>query len=84
MSFEKIKVAEAALPVTTRFKKKDTFYYPKVEIKYLRAQKNWKKSNSLIRELKKLPKISNPKSVNWSNIDILFTSLPTGESRDCE
>ena len=40
-----------------------------------------KKFNFLIIELKKIPKISNLKSVNWKEIDILFTALPTGKSQ---
>ena len=30
---------------------------------------------------KKLPKISKLSKVKWDNIDVLFTSLPTGESQ---
>ena len=33
------------------------------------------------RKKKKLPKISNLKSVDWNKIDVLFCSLPTGQSQ---
>ena len=38
--------------------------------------------NFLTKELKKkLPKITNLNKVNWSNIDVLFTALPPGQSQ---
>ena len=57
--------------------------HPRVEIKYLCAQKRIGKKIQFFdaRIKKKLPKISNLKSVDWKSIDILFTSLPTGESQ---
>ena len=57
--------------------------HPKANIKYLCAQKNLGKKIQFFdkRIKKKLPKISNLKKVNWKNIDILFTSLPTGTSQ---
>tara|TARA_Y100001970_G_scaffold248288_1_gene317727 strand:+ start:13343 stop:14374 length:1032 start_codon:yes stop_codon:yes gene_type:complete len=57
--------------------------HPYVSIKYLCAQKKIGKPIQYFdkRIKKKLPKISSLKKVLWSNIDILFTSLPTGESQ---
>ena len=57
--------------------------HPKVEIKYLCAQKKiGKKIQFFDKRIKKnLPRISNLKSVNWNEINILFTALPTGESQ---
>jgi len=57
--------------------------HPKVNIKYLCAQKKIGKKIQFFdkRIGKKLPKISNLKKVNWDNVDVLFTSLPTGESQ---
>jgi len=58
-------------------------FHPKANIKYLCAQKKIGKKIQFFdkRIKKKLPKISNLKKVNWDNIDVLFTSLPTGESQ---
>ena len=84
MSFEKIKVVVAgATGYVGLDLVKILSTHPKVEIKYLCAQKKiGKKIQFFDKSIKKkLPKISNLKSVNWSNIDILFTSLPTGESQ---
>ena len=57
--------------------------HPNVNIKYLCAQKNIGKKiqrfNDEIR--KKLPNISKLKLVKWEKIDVLFTSLPTGEAQ---
>ena len=52
--------------------------HPKVKIKYLCAQKNIGKRIQYFdkRIRKKLPKISNINDVNWSSINIVFTSLP--------
>jgi len=57
--------------------------HPKAKIKYLCAQKKIGKKIQFFdnRIKKKLPRISNLKSVNWNEIDILFTALPTGESQ---
>jgi len=57
--------------------------HPKVNIKYLCAQKNiGKKIQFFDKRIKKrLPKVSNLKKVNWNDIDLLFTSLPTGSSQ---
>ncbi len=57
--------------------------HPKVKIKYLCAQKKIGKKIQFFdkRITKKLPKISNLSNVDWSIIDVLFTSLPTGESQ---
>ena len=57
--------------------------HPKVKIKYLCAQKKIGKKIQYFdkRIIKNLPKIINLKNVNWDNIDILFASLPNGESQ---
>ena len=57
--------------------------HPKVNISYLCAQKNLGKDMKFFdkRINKKLPKISNLKKVNWSNVDLLFLSLPNGEAQ---
>jgi len=57
--------------------------HPKVSIKYLCAQKKLGKKIQFFdkRIKKKLPKISHLRQVNWNNIDVLFTSLPTGASQ---
>ncbi len=57
--------------------------HPKVRIRYLCAQKNiGKKVQFFDRRIKKkLPKISNLNSINWNEIDILFTALPAGQSQ---
>ncbi len=57
--------------------------HPKSNINYLCAQKKiGKKIQFFDKRIKKnLPKISNLKQVNWNNIDVLFTSLPTGNSQ---
>tara|TARA_B100000945_G_scaffold188370_1_gene151183 strand:+ start:237 stop:1271 length:1035 start_codon:yes stop_codon:yes gene_type:complete len=57
--------------------------HPRVKIRNLCAKKNIgkeiQKFDSSIK--KKLPKISKINKVKWEQIDILFTSLPTGESQ---
>ena len=57
--------------------------HPKVNIKYLCAQKNIGKNIQFFdkRIKKKLPRITKIKNVNWHRIEILFTSLPTGYSQ---
>ncbi len=57
--------------------------HPKVNISYLCAQKNLgKKIKFFDKRIKKnLPKITNLKKVNWSDIDLLFLSLPNGEAQ---
>ena len=57
--------------------------HPKANIRYLCAQKQLGKKIQFFdkRIKKKLPKISHLKNVNWNNIDLLFTSLPTGASQ---
>jgi len=57
--------------------------HPKVNIKHLCAQKNIGKKIQYFdkRIKKKLPKISKLNDVNWREVSILFTSLPTGESQ---
>ena len=57
--------------------------HPKVNIYNLCAQKNIGKKISFFdkRIKKKLPKISKLKNVNWAKIDLLYLSLPNGESQ---
>ncbi len=57
--------------------------HPKVNIINLCATKNLGKNISFFdkRIKKKLPKISNVKKINWSNIDLAFLSLPNGEAQ---
>ena len=56
--------------------------HPRVNIKYLCARKNKeKKLVFLTKELKKLPKISSSKKINWSEIDLVYLSLPNGEAQ---
>ena len=65
----------------------DLVYYlsrhPKVNISYLCAQKNIGKNIKYFdkRIIKKLPKTSDLKNVKWSNVDLLFLSLPNGEAQ---
>jgi len=65
----------------------DLVYYlskhPNINISYLCAQKNLGKNIQYFdkRIKKKLPKISNLKQINWSNVDLLFLSLPNGEAQ---
>ncbi len=57
--------------------------HPKIKIKYLCAQKNIGKELSFFdkRIRQRLPKITNSSKVNWSEIDIVFLSLPNGEAQ---
>ena len=57
--------------------------HPRVSIKYLCAQKKIGKNIQFFDKKikKKLPKISNLKNVEWNKIDLLFCSLPTGQSQ---
>ena len=58
--------------------------HPKVKIKYLCAQKFiGKEINKINKSInsKKLPKISNLKKIDWSNVDVIFTALPNGEAQ---
>ena len=57
--------------------------HPKVKIVYLCAQKKIGKNIQFFKKdiKKKLPKISNSKFINWDKIDLLFTTLPSGESQ---
>tara|TARA_B100000029_G_C17506283_1_gene934575 strand:+ start:21 stop:1055 length:1035 start_codon:yes stop_codon:yes gene_type:complete len=57
--------------------------HPKVKIKHLCARKNiGKKIQNFDKRIKKkLPKISRIEDVEWKEINVLFTSLPTGESQ---
>ena len=58
--------------------------HPKVKIKNICAQRSigesmYKFDSSLIK--KSLPKITNLTSLNFNNIDLLFTALPNGEAQ---
>tara|TARA_Y100000996_G_scaffold287025_1_gene226642 strand:+ start:2343 stop:3377 length:1035 start_codon:yes stop_codon:yes gene_type:complete len=57
--------------------------HPKVNIKYLCARKNQgKKITFFDKRIKKdLPKISSFKTINWSDIDLVYLSLPNGEAQ---
>ena len=55
--------------------------HPKIKIINLCATKNLGKDISLIKELKKLPKISSTKSIKWNNLDLIFLLLPNGEAQ---
>ena len=57
--------------------------HPKVKILNLCATKNiGKKINYFDKRIKKnLPKISLVKKINWSNLDLVFLSLPNGEAQ---
>ena len=57
--------------------------HPKVNISYLCAQKKLGKNIKYFDERinKKLPRISNLKKIKWSEIDLLFLSLPNGEAQ---
>ena len=58
--------------------------HPKAKIKYLCANKSvGKKINQFDKTINKenLPTISKVESINWNNINVLFTSLPNGEAQ---
>ena len=57
--------------------------HPKVKIKYLCATKNLgKKINFFDKRIKKnLPRITNIKQICWSDLDLVFLSLPNGEAQ---
>ena len=57
--------------------------HPRANIVYLSATKNLGKNITFFdkRIKKKLPKISSVKSIDWSNIDLAFLSLPNGEAQ---
>ena len=57
--------------------------HPKVKIKYLCATKNLgKKINFFDKRTKKnLPRITNIKHICWSDLDLVFLSLPNGEAQ---
>jgi N-acetyl-gamma-glutamyl-phosphate reductase len=84
MSQKKINIVIAG---ATGYVGLDLVYYlsnhPKVNISYLCAQKNLGKKIKYFdkRIKKKLPPISILKKVNWTNIDLLFLSLPNGEAQ---
>jgi len=84
MSQNKINIVVAG---ATGYVGLDLVYYlskhSKVNITHLCAQKNLGKSINFFdkRIKKKLPKISDLKKINWNNVDLLFLSLPNGESQ---
>ena len=84
MSQKKINIVVAG---ATGYVGLDLIYFlskhPKANISYLCAQKNLGKKIFYFdkRIKKKLPKITNLKQVDWSNIDLLFLSLPNGEAQ---
>ena len=57
--------------------------HPKIKINYLCATKNLGKNISFFdkRIKKRLPKISSIKFIDWSNLDLVFLSLPNGEAQ---
>ncbi len=57
--------------------------HPKAQIRYLCATKNLgKKINFFDKRIKKaLPKISSVNNIKWSNLDLVFLSLPNGEAQ---
>ena len=84
MSLKKINVAIAG---ATGYVGLDLVFFlskhPKIEIKYLCAQKKLGKNIQSIdsRIKKKLPNISGIKKVNWDSVDLLYLSLPNGEAQ---
>ena len=58
--------------------------HPRVNIKYLCARKNQGKKVSFFdkRIKKNLPKISSSRNINWSEIDLVYLSLPNGEAQN--
>jgi N-acetyl-gamma-glutamyl-phosphate reductase len=84
MSQKKINIVVAG---ATGYVGLDLVYYlsnhPKVNISYLCAQKNLGKDIKYFdsRIKKNLPKITNLNKVVWSNVDLLFLSLPNGEAQ---
>ena len=85
MSQKKINIVVAG---ATGYVGLDLVYYlskhPRVNISYLCAQKNLgKKINYFDKRIKKnLPKISRLSKVSWSDIDLLFLSLPNGKAQE--
>ena len=57
--------------------------HPKVKISYLCATKNLGKKISYFdkRIRKKLPKLTSINKINWSELDLVFLSLPNGEAQ---
>ena len=57
--------------------------HPKVNILNICATKNLGKNINYFdkRIKKKLPKISSVNHINWSNLDVVFLSLPNGEAQ---
>jgi len=84
MSQKKINVVVAG---ATGYVGLDLVYYlskhPNVKILHLCAQKKLGKSINFFdnRIKKKLPKITNLSNINWSDVDLLFLSLPNGAAQ---
>jgi N-acetyl-gamma-glutamyl-phosphate reductase len=84
MSQNKLNVAVAG---ATGYVGLDLVFYlskhPRIKISYLCAQKNIGNDINKFdhRIKKKLPKISNLRNVNWKKVDLLYLSLPNGESQ---
>ena len=84
MSQSKINIAVVG---ATGYVGLDLVYYlskhPNVIITYLCAQKNVGSNITKFdkRIKKKLPKITNLKNVNWNKVNLLYLSLPNGESQ---
>jgi N-acetyl-gamma-glutamyl-phosphate reductase len=84
MSQKKINIAIAG---ATGYVGLDLIYYlsnhSRVNISYLCARKNIASNiNQFDKRLRKnLPKISYLTNINWSNVDLLFLSLPNGEAQ---
>jgi N-acetyl-gamma-glutamyl-phosphate reductase len=84
MSLNKLKIAIAG---ATGYVGLDLVFYlskhPNVKISYLCAQKkiglNIQQFDKRIKKI--LPQISNLNNVNWKKVDILYLSLPNGESQ---
>ena len=57
--------------------------HPKIKIEYLCATKNVGKDITYFdkRIRRKLPKISTLSKIKWSNLDLIFLSLPNGEAQ---
>ena len=55
-----------------------------MNIKYLCARKEPRKENFFFdkRIKKNLPKISSSRNINWSEIDLVYLSLPNGEAQN--
>ena len=81
------KIINVAIIGATGFTGLDLTYlltkHPYVKILYLCATQNLGKKISFFdkRIKKKLPKITSVKNINWSQLDLVFLSLPNGEAQ---